>query len=289
MAPLQRFESTTPFPGLLANDYPVPKASTPWVSMPGQYPGQCERADGASWLQLADTGPTGDPRIVIKEALGPLWGTHLEDINVALGNLVQLTAIESKVYTGGLQVTSIAPSSGLASGGTAVTIKGSGFLPGATVTIGSAATPVDVVSESEITATTAATAPGSYEVVVSDSNGTSANGPSYTYYTSPPPTALTGVASSLSTTSATLNATVNPNGGNVSECKFEYGTTPSYGSSAPCTPSPGSGASAVAVSAALTGLAQNTSYHFRVVATNPAARATAATRHFERRSPCTGM
>ena len=28
------------------------------------------------------------------EVLGPLWGTHLEDVNVALGNLVGMTAIE---------------------------------------------------------------------------------------------------------------------------------------------------------------------------------------------------
>ncbi len=280
VAPLQRFESTSPFPGLLANDYPVPKASTPWVSMPGQYSGQCERADGATWLQLVNTGPAGDPRLVIKEPLGPLWGTHLEDINVAFGNLVQLTAIESKVFAGGLQVTSIAPSSGLASGGTAVTIKGSGFLAGATVQIGSAATSVNVSSETEITATTAATSPGSYEVAVTDSNGTSANGPSYTYYSSPPPTVVTGAASSVSTGAATIGATVNPNGGAVSQCRFEYGATPSYGSSAPCTPSPGSGTSAVAVSASLTGLSQNTSYHFRIVATNPGGTSAGADQAF---------
>jgi hypothetical protein len=61
---------------------------------------------------------------------------------------------------------------------------------------------------------------------------------------------------------------VNPNGGKVSACNLEYGTTTSYGSSAPCTPSPGSGTSAVAVSAAVTGLTSGTTYHFRVSATN---------------------
>ena len=40
---------------------------------------------------------------------------------------------------------------------------------------------------------------------------------------------MTEAASSVTQTSATLNATVNPNGGEVSECKFEYGTTTAYG------------------------------------------------------------
>ena len=82
------------------------------------------------------------------------------------------------------------------------------------------------------------------------------------------PTAVTEPASSVTQTSATLNAKVNPNGSEVSECKLEYGTTTSYGSSAPCTPAPGSGTSPVAVSAALSGLAQNTTYHFRIFAKN---------------------
>jgi hypothetical protein len=89
-------------------------------------------------------------------------------------------------------------------------------------------------------------------------------------FLNPPPTVVTEAGSSITQTSATLNATVNPNGGEVSECKLEYGTTTSYGSSAPCTPAPGSGTSPVAVSASVTGLGGNTTYHFRVSATNAA-------------------
>ena len=83
------------------------------------------------------------------------------------------------------------------------------------------------------------------------------------------PTVSTGAASGIAQTTATLNATVNPNSGTVSDCHFEYGPTEAYGSSATCTPSPGSGSSPVAVSAAITGLAANTTYHFRISATNP--------------------
>jgi hypothetical protein len=83
------------------------------------------------------------------------------------------------------------------------------------------------------------------------------------------PTAVTDAASAVTATSAVLNATVNPNGGAVSACTFEYGPTTAYGQSAPCSSLPGSGTSPVAVSAAITGLAAKTAYHFRIAATNP--------------------
>jgi hypothetical protein len=80
------------------------------------------------------------------------------------------------------------------------------------------------------------------------------------------PTVVTGVASLVTPASASVGATVNPNGREVSECRFEYGTTTSYGSSVPCGVSPGSGESAVGVSVALTSLAASTTYNFRIVA-----------------------
>ncbi len=83
------------------------------------------------------------------------------------------------------------------------------------------------------------------------------------------PTVVTGAASSVTQSSANLNATVNPNGETVSDCHFEYGTSMSYGSSVPCTSLPGSGESPVAVSAPLESLSEGTTYHFRIVATNP--------------------
>jgi hypothetical protein len=93
-------------------------------------------------------------------------------------------------------------------------------------------------------------------------------GAAWTFVLPSPPTVATAVASAVARTSATLHATVNPNGAEVTECKLEYGTTTSYGSSAPCTPAPGSGEAAVGVSASVTGLSENTTYHFRVLAVN---------------------
>ena len=82
------------------------------------------------------------------------------------------------------------------------------------------------------------------------------------------PSVITKAAASVAQTTATLNATVNPNGGEVSKCEFEYGETISYGKTAPCVPSPGAGEAAVAVSAPISGLTANTTYHFRISATN---------------------
>jgi FG-GAP repeat len=83
------------------------------------------------------------------------------------------------------------------------------------------------------------------------------------------PTVVTGSASPVGSHSATLNATVNPNGGNVYECEFEYGETTSYGKTEKCTSLPGEGNLPIAVSASVTGLTANTTYHFRISAYNP--------------------
>src|ERR1019366_2129897 len=88
-----------------------------------------------------------------------------------------------------------------------------------------------------------------FRISATNSGGTS-KGSDETFKTLPnPPTVETKAASSLTQTAASLNATVNPNGGEVSKCEFEYGTTNSYGSSASCASSPGSGSSPIAVSA----------------------------------------
>lgn len=78
----------------------------------------------------------------------------------------------------------------------------------------------------------------------------------------PPPTATTGSASSISTTGATLNGTVNDNGVTTT-MGFDYGATAGYGSSASAgTLGAGTGTTPTAVS--VSGLSCNTTYHFRV-------------------------
>ncbi|HEX4186607.1 MAG TPA: alkaline phosphatase family protein [Solirubrobacteraceae bacterium] len=94
------------------------------------------------------------------------------------------------------------------------------------------------------------------------------------------PSVETGAASAVKQTTAALNASVDPNGGEIGECRFEYGSSSAYGSSAQCTPAPGGGTSAVAVSAQLAGLSSNTSYHFRIIATNAGGQSAGADHTF---------
>jgi hypothetical protein len=85
------------FPGLLGAVVQAPKASTPWVAAPAEYSAQCEARNGASWLQL-NLISESDKRERIVETLGPLWGTHLVDVNVALGNLVPAVGLQGVAY-----------------------------------------------------------------------------------------------------------------------------------------------------------------------------------------------
>lgn len=77
----------------------------------------------------------------------------------------------------------------------------------------------------------------------------------------------TGTAPNITTKSATVAGTINPDGVQAT-CSVQYGTTESYGQSASCATNPGAGSSPVAVLANLTGLEPNTTYHYRFTATN---------------------
>jgi hypothetical protein len=105
-------------------------------------------------------------------------------------------------------------------------------------------------------------------VTVTTTAGTSATSPADEFSYLPAPSVRTLGATEITSGSATLNGSVNPNGGEVTECRFEYGTTMLLGSSASCAKLPGSGTSAVEVSAPATGLEPNTPYYFRLVARN---------------------
>ena len=63
-------------------------APTPWVEYPGLYHARCETAAGATWLQVTKATSSSDERPVVTEAAGPDWGYHADDVNLALGNLV---------------------------------------------------------------------------------------------------------------------------------------------------------------------------------------------------------
>jgi DNA-binding beta-propeller fold protein YncE len=78
--------------------------------------------------------------------------------------------------------------------------------------------------------------------------------------------AITGSASGIKSTEATLKGTVNPESLS-SQYYFEYGTTKSYGSKT-SEVGAGSGIANVAASQLITGLTPSTTYHFRVAEVN---------------------
>ena len=80
------------------------------------------------------------------------------------------------------------------------------------------------------------------------------------------PVVTTTAATAVTQTTATLNGTVNPNGADTTAV-FQYGVTLAYGNQV-TAPSPWPGLAAVPMSAAISGLSCNTTYHARAVATN---------------------
>lgn len=82
------------------------------------------------------------------------------------------------------------------------------------------------------------------------------------------PEAETGPATEVKRTSAVLNATVNPDGLNVTECTFEYGTTESLGSDIQCAYLPGAGESGVPVYTVAEGLEEHTTYYYKIKVKN---------------------
>lgn len=104
--------------------------------------------------------------------------------------------------------------------------------------------------------------------VKTENTGNSVTGADMTFTTSgTAPVASTNAASSVSGTGATLHGLVN--GANDSTTvTFQYGTTTGYGSTATADQSPVSGTSTTPVSSSISGLTNNTTYHYRVVAQN---------------------
>ena len=114
--------------------------------------------------------------------------------------------------------------------------------------------------------------------IVATSDAGTAVGKDATFTTSSAPTVVTGDASAIAPTTATLHGTVNPNGLSTTWW-FEYGTSTGYGTK---TSSHGAGAGTAARGASLgiKSLRAGTTYHFRLVAQNSRGRVAGADRTF---------
>lgn len=123
-----------------------------------------------------------------------------------------------------------------------------------------------------------------YRVSATNAYGTSV-GTDQTFTTLKVPTATTEAASGVKEHEATLNASVNPNGW-ATTYQFEYGLTTSYGTKVPVSPEGiGLGTKAVAVSKAISGLTEGATYHYRVVASNPAGTVNGADKTLKTTNP----
>jgi Protein of unknown function (DUF3089) len=88
---------TDRFPGVLGTlAADPPAASTPWVALPARYRARCRNEGGASWLHV--TAVPGDPRPAVSQTLGPAWGLHLYDMNLPLGDLVEVVRRQASAY-----------------------------------------------------------------------------------------------------------------------------------------------------------------------------------------------
>jgi hypothetical protein len=106
-----------------------------------------------------------------------------------------------------------------------------------------------------------------FRVSATSSGGTS-HGLDQTFKTSAAaPSATTAAATSVTNTGATLNGTVIAYNASTS-VTFEYGATTAYGSTVTAEQSPVTGTNSTSTSKVITGLAPNTTYHYRVVAVN---------------------
>ncbi|CAN5824867.1 DUF3089 domain-containing protein [soil metagenome] len=73
---------------------------TPFVSVPGLLTATCVNSGGFNYLSIHVNADPADPRLdAIKPgAVTPDWGLHLVDVNLAMGNLVDLVGSQGKAW-----------------------------------------------------------------------------------------------------------------------------------------------------------------------------------------------
>src|SRR3989449_764291 len=84
---------------------PPQPINTPFVSVPGLLTAECVSNEKGSYLAITVHGDPADPRtdditgdVVVNGQVQADWGLHLIDVNLAIGNLVDIVGQQSKVY-----------------------------------------------------------------------------------------------------------------------------------------------------------------------------------------------
>jgi sugar lactone lactonase YvrE len=261
----------TPGGGLQHNWY-IPWGPWGHEALPGSLASEPHPViDGLGWRQVYYRTPSGAPGYTYynpgegKGGFGsPGWANEALEGSVAARSPVVSTGAASAVTASGAKLEgTVNPE------GSPVTYY---FEYGTTTSYGSkqsvSGKSLDGFNTTAVSETLSGLTPNAlyhFRLVAAGPEGTT-NGADTTLTTLKLPKATTEAASEIKVTSATLKATVNPEG-LATTYQFEYGKTTSYGSKVPASPkSIGSGTSNVAVSEPVTGLAAGTTYHYRVVA-----------------------
>jgi hypothetical protein len=171
-----------------------------------QFVGTTSHTQAASFTVDSDTQITA----TVPPAPGNVSGKALINLITPLGNdpTSPLTIYD---YVGPT-VTNVSNNFGLVTGGTTVTVKGSGFTSGATVQFGSTpATSVTVLSSTSLRVVTPAGSPGPVDVTVTTPDGTSpvVNGDRFTYVALP---TVTGVSPAAGPTAGGNTVTITGTG-----------------------------------------------------------------------------
>jgi hypothetical protein len=81
------------------------QVSTPWVSVPGMLTAKCATNDNGTYLEITVHGDPAGPRtdditgdIRQNGQIAANWGLHLIDVNVAIGDLMDLVGKQSKAW-----------------------------------------------------------------------------------------------------------------------------------------------------------------------------------------------
>ena len=162
-------------------------------------------------LSLGGTAATG-VTLVSSTSITAVTAAHTAGaVNVMVTNTDAQSGTLNSGYTYSTSnaaptVTSISPNSGTINGGTAVTIRGTGFLAGATVKLGgTSATAVSVVNSTTIAATTPAHTAGATSVVVTNTDAKAVTLNNGFTFTGPPPPNPAPTVTSITPNSGTTN------------------------------------------------------------------------------------
>jgi hypothetical protein len=77
----------------------VATVTTPFVTTPGLVSAECVERDGFSYLEVTVEADPDDPRADdIGGDLTPEWGLHLQDVNLVMGDVVELVRTQAEAW-----------------------------------------------------------------------------------------------------------------------------------------------------------------------------------------------